>query len=180
MKLFLLYTIALLNFVYCSREPLKIQNAELCEYFNSAGECKESMSSKTNYEVKFPRTKKLENWNQLANHLYFQTKQTPGFIIRFNRNFSLEEKQILRNSYVAYYEFSESTGKVEGVEFGENWIGSFQYLGSIIKDRQREKKEDKLYPTINSLFPATLTFRYKSDLFQGELSSEINLNLLYE
>ncbi len=179
MKLFL-FIIALLNFVYCSREPLKIQKAELCEYFNSLGECKESMSQKTNYDVKISRGKRMETWNQVANHLYFQTKQTPGFIIHFNRNFSLEEKQILRNSYVAYYEFSESTGKVEGVEFGENWIGSFQYLGSIIKDRQKEKKEDKSYPTLNSIFPATLIFRYKSDLFQGELSSEINLNLLYE
>lgn len=175
--LFFLFAFVLGN---CSREPLKVEKVLACGYFDSLGECKEPISEKKLYEISIPRASRMETWNALANHLYFKTKQTPGFVVYFNRKFSLEEKQIIRESYKAYYEFSESTGKVEGFEMGENWIGSFQYLGSILKDRQREKKEDKSYPVLNSIFPAQLIFRFTSDVFQGETSTEINLNLNYE
>ncbi|MCB1176050.1 MAG: hypothetical protein KDK36_00605 [Leptospiraceae bacterium] len=177
---FIIFLLSIIFLANCEREPLKITKVELCGYFTSNGECKESLPENVTYEIKVPFAKRFENWNSLANYMYFKSKQTPGFVIHFNRKFSIQEREILKKTYKSYYEFAGSTGEVEGEEIGENWIGSFQYMGSIIKDRQRERNEGKTYPLINSIFPSKLLFKYSSELFDGDIKTQVNLNVQYE
>ena len=99
--------------------------------------------------------------------------------IELCENFS-SEGEILHKTYKANYSFYGSSGHVEGLDIGEDWIGSFQYLGSIIKDRQRLFKEEKNYPKIELLFPANLKFTFESELAKGDITTELNVNLQYK
>jgi len=166
--------------IACQKEQLIIKEIQLCEYFTSDGNCKQPLNVNHTYEIKIPKSKKIDTWETLSNYLYFHSRETPGFIIKFNRKFTLSELEIIKKSYKSYYEFSGYKGKVEGVEFGEDWIGSFQYLGSIIKDRQKERNELKNYISISNMFPAKLKFEFYSDLFSSKTETEINIKLNYE
>ncbi len=163
----------------CKPPELKIISIELCENFNNEGICRETLQKAHTYNLTVNRFKKFENWESLSNYMYFHSRQTPGFIVRFNRKFTLTEKEILHKTYKANYSFYGSNGFVEGFEVGEDWVGSFQYLGSIIKDRQRHFKEEKNFPYMETLFPANLKFSFDSKLGKGEITSEINVILQY-
>ncbi len=158
---------------FCKQEDLKIKKIELCEYFNSSGECKKELSEFHTYNFVI-KEKKITTWEELANSMYFHSRETPGFIIRFNRSFTAEEKIDFKRKYNAEYSFSSVEGKMEGFEIGENWIGSFQYLGSIIKQRQKKFKllEKKIS---KNLFPADLNMKFQINEFEGEIKTNINL-----
>ncbi|HRG44596.1 MAG TPA: hypothetical protein PLX69_01260 [Leptospiraceae bacterium] len=173
--LFLLLTVN-----YCKPPELKVLSIELCENFSSEGVCREKLSNAHTYNIVIDRAKKFESWEALSNYMYFHSRQTPGFIVRFNRKFTLTEKEILHKTYKANYSFYGSSGHVEGLDIGEDWIGSFQYLGSVIKDRQRLFKEEKNYPKIELLFPANLKFTFESGLAKGDITTELNVNLQYK
>lgn len=164
----------------CNPPELKITSIELCENFNSEGICREPLQKAHTYNLTIVRSKKFETWESLSNYMYFHSRQTPGFIVRFNRKFTMTERDLLHKSYKANYTFYGSSGTVEGFEVGEDWVGSFQYLGSIIKDRQRHFKEEKNFPYMETLFPANLNFSFDSALGKGEISSELNVILQYK
>lgn len=176
-KLILLFFIFLVEVTACKPTELKITSIELCENFGSDGICREKLESEHTYNVKVNRPKKFETWEALGNYLYFTSRQTPGFIVRFNRKFTLSEKELLHKTYKSNYEFYGSIGHVEGFELGDNWVGSFQYLGSILKDRQRLFKEDKNFPYLENVFPSSLKFSFDSALVRGKVTTEINLKL---
>ena len=48
--------------------------------------------------------------------MYFHSRQTPGFIVRFNRKFTMTEKELIHKSYKTNYTFYGSSGVVEGFE----------------------------------------------------------------
>lgn len=164
----------------CKPEELKITSIELCENFNNDGVCREKLDNSHTYNITIDRNKKFESWEALSNYMYFHSRQTPGFIVRLNRKLTMTEKEQLHKTYRASYEFYGSNGPVEGFELGEDWIGSFQYLGSIIKDRQRHFKEEKNYPYMETLFPASVRFSFDSSLIKGNTSVEVNVVLRYQ
>jgi hypothetical protein len=164
----------------CSEKKLEIISIELCENFNSNGKCIQELKEKQEYILQLKKERKFDTWLDLSNYLYFHGKQTPGFIIRFNRNFNLQERNHFKDFYHSSYEFYGAIGKMEGFEMGENWIGSFNYLGAILKDRQRKFKEDKNLPYLETVFPNLLKMKYNSDFFSGEIYTEINLKIKYE
>jgi hypothetical protein len=171
--------IVMMAVTLCKPPELKVTSIELCENFNSEGVCREKLEKEHTYNIQVNRTKKFETWESFSNYLYFHSRQTPGFIIRFNRKFTLTEKDLLRKTYKAKYEFYGHSGNVEGFEIGEDWAGSFQYLGSIVKDRQRFFKEDKNFPYMENVFPSAVKFYFDSALAQGGIVTEINVNLKY-
>lgn len=177
--LILLFVIISVQVTSCKPTELKISSIELCENFGSDGICREKLEKEHTYDITVNRPKKFETWEALGNYLYFNSRQTPGFIVRFNRKFTLSEKELLYKTYKAKYEFFGSTGHVEGFEVGENWIGSFQYMGSIIKDRQRLFREDKNFPYLETVFPSSLKFSFDSALVTGKVTTEINVKLKY-
>ncbi|HMV45686.1 MAG TPA: hypothetical protein PK079_19290 [Leptospiraceae bacterium] len=170
------YCLVLYN---CKPQELKIENIELCENFASDGVCREKLDNSHTYEIKINKNKKYETWEALSNYMYFHSRQTPGFIVRFNRKFTLTERETLHKTYKAKYEFYGSSGIVEGFEIGDDWIGSFQYLGSIVKDRQRHFKEEKNFPYLETVFPASIRFSFDSALAKGQAAVEVNVRLNY-
>lgn len=159
--------------LFCKPEELKITKIELCEYFNSSGDCKKELLDIHTYKISV-KEKKLTTWKDLSNYMYFDSRETPGFIIRFNRNFTEEEKLNFKKNFIPIYNFLSDEEKMEGIEIGKNWIGSFQYLGSIIK--QRQKKINLLEKKIsNDLFPAELNMKFELDEFQGEIKTKLDL-----
>jgi hypothetical protein len=172
------FIIILFSSLYCSKEPLKLTKVEACEFFDSTGKCKKFLTEKYLYEIQVSKNFRMQNWENLSNYLYFESKNTPGFVLHFNRKFTFTEKKKILETYKAYYQFKEISGRVEGFEIGDDWIGSFQYLGSILKERQRAKKEEKNYPFLYTVFPAHLKFLYTSDYFSGEIDLEFDLKIL--
>jgi hypothetical protein len=161
----------------CAKEDLKINSVELCEYFNSEGICKETLNKNHTYTVIIPKGKRIETWEALSNHLYFKSRQTPGILIRFNRKFTPSEKKEIYSTYFASFDFQETIGKVEGQEIGEDWIGSFQYLGSMLKEKLKSKNELGNYPNPGNIFPIEVKYHYESSLFNGDISFKVNLKL---
>lgn len=164
----------------CKIEPLTITKFQLCEFFDNQGVCKKEISNPQEYSILIPKDFKLETWDNLGNYLYFQKKITPGFLIQFNRSPSHKERKKILETYKAYYRFAELRGELAGFEFGETWIGSFDYLGSMIKDLQRIQKQEKSYPFLTNLFPTSLKFLYESEYFSGEAEFNINLTISRE
>ncbi|MBP7283018.1 MAG: hypothetical protein KBA66_15655 [Leptospiraceae bacterium] len=165
---------------FCKPPDLKVNSIELCENFSSEGICREKLEKEHTYNLDIKRSKKFETWESFSNYLYFYSRQTPGFIVRFNRKFTMTEKELFKKAYKANYQFYGSSGYMEGLEIGEDWIGSFQYLGSILKDRQRQFKEDKNFPYMETIFPATIEFHFDSPLAKGEISTKVDVKLKYE
>ncbi|MDX1957098.1 MAG: hypothetical protein SFU98_00900 [Leptospiraceae bacterium] len=178
MKILLYFCLAII--FGCKPSQLKIDSVELCGNFTSEGVCKEALNKEHLYEIKVARDRRFDTWDALSNYLYFKSRETPGFLIRFNRKFTITEQKELKRTYQAYYEFSGSRGIMEGVEFGENWIGSFQYLGSILKQRQNEKKESGYFPNLGNVFPNKLNMNYYSEYGTGKISTDINIKILNE
>ncbi|AOP34335.1 hypothetical protein A0128_11030 [Leptospira tipperaryensis] len=171
--LVLLFAIWIIN---CAPSKLEIVSITLCDHFNRAGECLEPVEKNHHYKVEIPNVKKPDTWEKFANYLYFHARETPGFILRFNRKFLPSEAKAIKDSYFATMNLSGTVERMEGFEMGEDWIGSFQYLGSMIKDKL--KKENRLgsFPYTNTIFPAEVEFKFNSSLFEGEEKTKINLS----
>ncbi|XDD48894.1 hypothetical protein AB3N59_10615 [Leptospira sp. WS92.C1] len=160
----------------CSPSKLEITSITLCDHFNRTGECLEPVEKNHHYKVEIPNIKKPDTWEKLANYLYFHARETPGFVIRFNRKLTPSESKAIQDSYFATMSLSGTVERMEGFEIGDDWIGSFQYLGSMIKDKL--KKENRLgsYPYTNTIFPAEVEFKFNSSLFEGAEKTKINLS----
>ncbi|MBM9499395.1 hypothetical protein JWG44_03930 [Leptospira sp. 201903071] len=169
----LLSMILILN---CAPSKLEIVSITLCDHFNRAGECLEPVEKNHHYKVEIPNSKKPDTWEKFANFLYFHARETPGFILRFNRKLLPSEAKAIKDSYFATMNLSGTVERMEGFEMGEDWVGSFQYLGSMIKDKL--KKENRLgsFPYTNTIFPAEVEFKFNSSLFAGEEKTKINLS----
>ncbi|TGK56945.1 hypothetical protein EHQ27_11245 [Leptospira wolffii] len=158
----------------CQPANLAVEKVELCDYFTRDGVCREPSPLNKKYSVEIPNDKKPQTWEDLANYLYFHARETPGFILRMNRKFSPEERSQIRETYFAMYEFSGVRGKMEGFEIGEDWIGSFNYLGSMIKEKQKKENRLKLYPYETSLFPSDLEFNWTAKGISGSTKTKID------
>ncbi|EMG09873.1 hypothetical protein LEP1GSC151_3477 [Leptospira interrogans serovar Grippotyphosa str. LT2186] len=111
----------------------------LCDHFNRVGECLEPVERNHHYKIEIPNHKKPDTWEKFSNYLYFHARETPGFLIRFNRKLTPSESKMIKDSYYATMSFSGTVERMEGFEMGEDWVGSFQYLGSIIKEKLKKK-----------------------------------------
>ncbi|RHX80078.1 hypothetical protein DLM76_13455 [Leptospira yasudae] len=174
--LFSAFVSALIATGACAPSALEITTITLCDHFNRTGECLEPVEKNHHYKVEIPNNRKPDTWEKLANYLYFHARETPGFIVRFNRKLTPSESKAIKDSYYATMSLSGTVERMEGFEMGEDWVGSFQYLGSMIKDKL--KKENRLgsFPYTNTIFPAEVEFRFNSSLFEGSEKTKINLS----
>lgn len=158
----------------CEPAVLSVNNVELCDYFTRDGVCREPSPLNKKYSVDIPNAKKPNTWEELGNYLYFHARETPGFVLRMNRRMSPEERKQIQETYFAMYEFAGVKGKMEGFEIGEDWIGSFNYLGSMVKEKQ--KKENRLgqYPYETSVFPTDLEFTWSAKGIKGSTKTKID------
>ncbi|MCG6168240.1 hypothetical protein LFX25_10425 [Leptospira sp. FAT2] len=174
--LFFAFVSALITIGACAPSALEITTITLCDHFNRTGECLEPVEKNHHYKVEIPNNRKPDTWEKFANYLYFHARETPGFIVRFNRKLTPSESKAIKDSYYATMSLSGTVERMEGFEMGEDWVGSFQYLGSMIKDKL--KKENRLgsFPYTNTIFPAEVEFRFNSSLFEGSEKTKINLS----
>ncbi|TGK37466.1 hypothetical protein EHQ12_07010 [Leptospira gomenensis] len=173
--LFFVYFSSIYSFG-CSPSKLEITSLTLCDHFNRAGECLEPVEKNRHYKVEIPHNRKPDTWEKFSNFLYFHARETPGFIVRFNRKLTPSEAKAIQDSYYATVSLAGSVERMEGFEMGEDWVGSFQYLGSMIKDKLRKENRLSSFPYTNTLFPAEVEFRFNSSLFEGEEKTKINLS----
>lgn len=162
--------------VSCAPAPLSIASISLCDHFNRAGECLEPIEKNHHYKVEIPNNRKPDTWEKFANYLYFHARETPGFLVRFNRKLTPSESKAIKDSYYATMSLSGTVERMEGFEMGEDWVGSFQYLGSMIKDKLRKENRLGSFPYTNTIFPAEVEFKFNSSLFEGGEKTKINLS----
>ena len=162
----------------CSPGDLYINKIENCELFQSNGSCKEKLLSNHTYKLAISKEKILNmTWKDFGNHLYFQSKNTPGILLHFNRRLNEKEKETLSSSFHAVYRIGDYENRMEGQEIGEDWIGAFQYLGSIIKDERKIMGKADERVSLKELFPLNIKLRYTSAYFDGESSVNIDLEV---
>jgi len=175
---FFIYTT--FSLIGCSVQELKIQEIIPCEYSTQEGICEIPINGKKEYSIIIPKDSKIETWNQLSNFIYFKSRISTGFIIKFNRPFLLNEKEIILSTYKSSYNFNGIYGTIEGFDMGDDTIYSFVYLGNLLKEKQKEKKEDqKPFGKFQSL-PFQIILSFKSELFSGEIETNQEIKVTKE
>lgn len=167
------------SFVNCFHSDLKVENIVLCDNFTLDGKCVEEIKGEKTYNITVPSGKRVDTWDELTTFMLHNLRIKPGFIIKFNRNFTPSERKSLIVSYKAAYYFWDSRGTMEDIEIGKNRITSKEYLSDIIKYRQLEKANLYLPIELKEIFPVEIKFYYFSDLVNGEIPFKINLNIRY-
>lgn len=163
--------------ISCSQE-LKLESFQACDYFTSQGICKEPWEVKKTYKVDPTlSTKPLLTWENLSQYLYFTARETPGFVLYANRSFTETERAKLRANCSAEVEFRGTRYHMEGREIGYNFVGFFQYLGSIIAEDTKKTGINKDKILTELLFPAELIFYWNCNSETGVKKLWINLLL---
>jgi hypothetical protein len=178
LNIFIIFSI--FNLFGCTIQELKIQEIIPCEYSSQEGICDTLINGKKEYSILIPKDSKIETWNQLSNFIYFKSRISTGFIIKFNRPFLLNEKEVILSSYKSNYNFNGIFGTIEGFDMGDDYIYSFVYVGNLLKEKQKEKKEDqKSFGKYQSL-PFQILLNFKSDLFSGEIETNQEIKVTKE
>lgn len=166
--------------VSCKHQELKIESTIPCEYSYSDGICDTKLSLKKEYTVTLTKDSRIDTYSQLSNYLYFKSRYSAGFILKFNRRLVLPEKEILKSTYKVYYNYLGNYGLVDGLEMGDDYVYSYIYLGTLLLEKQKEKREEsKNFPKSSTLnFP--IEFRYKSELFEGVVQTEQEIKIIKE
>ncbi|PJE04193.1 MAG: hypothetical protein CK427_02590 [Leptospira sp.] len=172
----ILLFIVLSNAISCSRD-LEVSNIQICDLFTSQGECKEPWQKEKAYIIQLPSNKKIKTWEELSHYLYFNAKETPGLVIHWNRNFTAEEKASFysKSSCYGIYKFYGHIGTMEGREIGTNWMGFFQYLGSILEEERKASSKWKEDFHLLELFPANLELGFHCNQRETFVPLQINL-----
>jgi len=167
-------------FFACNHRELKLESIVPCEYSYSDGKCDNSLDTKKDYNIIFTKDSRIDTYSQLSNYLYFKSRFSSGFIIKFNRPPVLPEKEIIKSTYKAYYNFAGIYGQVEGIDMGEDYIYSFVYLGTLLLEKQKEKKEEGKIVPKNTIISFPIEFKFKSELFEGTIKTEQEIKIIRE
>ena len=111
-------------------EPAELQIEEVifCDLIE-ADRCSDPWGGATRiYRPAIPDFK-TNSWFDLAYHMYFHTRETPGMLVRFNRTLQPAEKQLLRKSAQCEMQLSRGTKSItvhmEGSKRGDDYIWCF-------------------------------------------------------
>jgi len=171
-----IYIFIIIFYIFsCNTQELLIEAVIPCENADEDGICDKILNIKKEYSLSIPKDSKMENMNQLSNYLYFKNRVSSGFVIKFNRPFLFEELEEIKSTFKVYYNFSGTTGKLENIEFGKDFIYSYIYLGTILKEKNKERKEESknIGKSLTIQFPGI--FNYKSSLFKGVINTTQDL-----
>lgn len=174
-KLILISTL-LFSTNQCLNKDLKVVETTLCDDFDFyRGKCNKPIQGEKTYQLELPS--KIETWNDFSSFVRKRAKIKPGFLLKFNRDFTVSEQELITSSYKAAYYFWDSRGKMEGFAMGEDWVYSYESLGDIIKYRQLEKANLDSFINLQEIFPVELKLYYFSDLVKGEVPFKIDLSV---
>lgn len=121
------------------KQDLKANDIEFCDLWNRSGVCQEAWNGKgIIYEIPKEKWNEMDSGKELSHYLYFVSKETPGILLKWNRRLSTAEKEQYKKSCQAEYIWNnEYTGHMEGNDWGDNYLGYFQYLGSILEKEMK-------------------------------------------
>ena len=63
---------------------------------------------------------------------------------------------------------------------GEDYIYSFVYLGTLLLEKQKEKKEEGKIVPKNTIISFPIEFKFKSELFEGTIKTEQEIKIIRE
>ncbi|MBI41735.1 MAG: hypothetical protein CMF59_19240 [Leptospiraceae bacterium] len=118
-------------------------------------------------EFMVPKETTLSTWKEWNHFIYFESPITVGYLLRWNRNASLDERTELRQDLHCSYSMRhpvsgvEVQGELEGKRLEKNGIWCFDYLGTLLAALQKEEGTLKKEPE-SDYFPVTLTMMLKS------------------
>lgn len=121
--------------------PIQVENIELCDLWDDKGICQEPWENNEKI-YKIPKDKSFATWENLSHYLYFRSRETPGILLHWNRNLNQEELDYFKRECKAHFSTELVSGKMEGKEIREDFIGFFHYFGSIV---EKEKKSQNLW-----------------------------------
>ncbi|WP_411822664.1 hypothetical protein [Leptospira sp. 'Mane'] len=180
MKQFIFYIFVFLSLIGC-KPHLSGKNTVidqlLCDNYDAKVLCiepKEKIGT-----VFIPRTENKReetSWENFSNYLYFKVRETPGFLLTFERDFTPDERSSIRKEYVAYIRLNGVRERMEGFEMGERTIASFHYLGALLKEEKRHTGESKKKVNLDQGLGLILEFEYQlPEDKKGQLIREIDL-----
>ncbi|TGN08306.1 hypothetical protein [Leptospira ilyithenensis] len=180
MKRFVFLSFLVSFFAGCNPELSKensITSQLLCDNFDSKVLCTEPKEKIGTVLIPRTGTKREEkSWEDFSNYLYFKVRETPGFLLTFQRNFTPEESSSIRKEYAAYIGLNGVRERMEGFELGENTIASFHYLGALLKEEKRHTGEAKKKVNLEKGLSLVLEFEYQLPKDKkGQLIREIDL-----
>ncbi len=140
---------------------LKVINSQLCDNYDREASCIEPKDKIGDIELTHTNSKKeLKSWEAFGNYLYFTARETPGFVLTFSRELTPSEVSSIKLNYSAYIRLDGIREKMEGFEISKNHIASFHYLGSLLKEVKRHRKEDQKKTDLEELGVLLLQFEY--------------------
>ncbi len=139
-------------------------NSDVCQMqrFQSGTDGKDLL-----VEFTVPKETTLSTWKEWNHFIYFESPITVGYLLRWNRNASLDERTELRQDLHCSYSMRhpvsgvEVQGELEGKRLEKNGIWCFDYLGTLLAALQKEEGTLKKEPE-SDYFPVTLTMMLKS------------------
>jgi hypothetical protein len=150
----------------CTKDLL-VEKFEICDLFDNNGICKEPWKEKKIYLISIPSEKNLKTWEDLSHHLYFKARETPGVLIHWNRDLNEDERKSMQGKdCIGVYQFLNTSGIMEGKEIGSNWVGFFQYLGTILEEERKTSKKWTHKIQLDEIFPAKLSLGFKCNNIQ--------------
>lgn len=144
------------------------------------------METRHNYRITVPE-KKAGTWRDLAYHMYFHTRQTPGIRIDYRPRLAAEAAASLRQEGHCEWKLSRGGrsvgGHLEGRRVDEDGGGvwCFDYLGTMLIEYQKKHGSLAARPD-PSFFPAeiTLGFRSANPALSAELSGTVEVHWTVE
>ncbi|WCL48027.1 hypothetical protein [Leptospira sp. GIMC2001] len=162
----------------CNRE-LAMDHFQVCDLFDNQGKCTEPWDKTKTYQLRIPANKKLKTWEDLSHFLYFQARETPGIVIYWNRDFTESEKKEFKSKNChGVFVFYGRKIEMEGKEIGDNWMGFFHYLGTILEEEMKHRGRWTKEIYLSEVFPAPMEIGFHCGDKSFMTSTEIDLSII--
>ena len=168
--------------------PLEIQSSQFCPDYDAASDAcndhgfqSDSASDHLTVEFTVSDDHKIGTWKEWNYFIYFEAPITVGYLVRWNREASLEERSELRKdlhcSYLIQHPTSgmEVRGELEGKRLEKNGVWCFDYLGTLLAVLQKEEGILQNRPE-RDYFPVKLTLMLESS--KKHLRTEVSRSIL--
>ncbi len=158
--------------------PLVVKGAVICDDFQE-GKCTGGAPENGTYRFDLP-AEKTKTWFDLAYHMYFHSRQTPGMRVEFSRGLKKDEESF-RASAKCFYRLEKGEKFVEDHMEGMRWdedgsgLWCFDYLGTMLV------KFHKKYGTIQArpsadFSPVLLTMRLENGPGAAQVQESVSLD----
>ena len=151
-----------------------------CDDF-ADGSCRDRQTEVRTYAFRAP-PKKTETWRAICDHMYFHSRETPGFRHEFRHSLSSTERTLLQSRLHCGYRLKSrlglTEGELEGRRVDEDGAGfwCFDYLGAMLK-KHLSTLADLDIPPDPLFFPIQLELWSKTDPNSPEIRQKAHITV---